>query len=644
MAIPSSIDSFYEFGPFRLSKAERILLRHGEVVPTTRKQFEILLLLVENRGHVVDRERLIEEIWPDTVVEEGNLTTYISTLRKVLGEDTKGNQYIQTLPRRGYRFVGEVREIVSQDPQMVVREQVDSSIVGHKDEASLPRTTFIEPNPLNKPRMLKVAMALASVVVVTAALVVVWLRGHPTAGSNGSVRLIAVLPFKPLSPDIRSESLELGMADTLITKLSLIREIVVRPVSAVRKYSALDQDPIAAGRELKVDAVLDGSIQEANDRVRITVRLTRVADGRPLWVDQFDERMTDILSVQDSISAKVTSALAVRLTSEDKRLLTKRYTSSPEAYKHYIMGRFFWNKRTEEAMGKAIDYFLQAVENDANYALAYSGLADAYALLGNYLNRPDEFHPKSLEAAKKSVEIDDSLAEAHTSLGYLLTLRYDWQRAEAEFKRALELNPNYSTAHHWYSRWLLTLGRVDDALGEIKRAQELDPTSLIINVALGGHYYSNRMFDEAIEQLGKTLEMDPHFAHTHGHLAPAYIKKGMTEKAIAEYEKAVELSGDTLYRSGLAYAYAISGRRTEAQRILDELVAQSKRGYIWPGEIALVYAGLNDKDRFFQWFEKAYQDNDLTVDALIAEPLFDPFVSDPRFGDLILRIRARNSL
>ena len=663
---------FYRFKSFRLDIEERQLLHNSSPVPLTPKAFDVLAVLVERSGHLVEKDELLKLVWADTVVEEANVARIVHTLRKVLGEDENGNKFIETVAKRGYRFVAEVSEIHEPTSSKSVNgAQGSSNFIERSinDETHIPpsKPDEVLPQPVvklkDKARTIPFAgafvggvilirvklrrmwkLACFALVGVTAAFVFLWLQPARTVpGSNGPVKSIAIVPFKPLAADSRNESLELGMADTLITKLSVIKDIVIRPVSAVRKYNALEQDPIMAGRELEVDAVLDGSIQTVDDRIRVSVRLTRVADGRLLWVDQFDEKMTHIFTIQDSISAKVTSALALRLTNEDKRLLSKSYTISTEAYHHYLKGRLFWNKRTEEALGKAIDYFQRAIDKDPNYALAYSGLADAYAILGNYLNRPDEFYPKSLEAAKKAVEIDDSLAEAHTSLAYVLVLLREWRVAEIEFKRAIELNTNYPTAHQWYSKWLISSGRLDEALAEIKRAQELDPTSLIINVALGGHYYANRMFDEAIDQFRKTLEMDPNFVHIHGNLAPVYFKKGMTEDAIAECQKAVELSGGRLYRASLAYFYAISGRKNEAQGILEELLQQSKRGYIWAGEIALVYAGLGDKERFFRWLEKAYQEHDLTIDALIAEPLYDPLMSDPRFEDLLRRVRLRDS-
>ncbi len=642
MASPLQINYLYEFGPFRINRAERILLRDGEIVPTTPKQLDILLLLVENRDHIVEKERLMREIWPDTAVEEANLTTNIYMLRKALGEGTNAQQYIQTLPRRGYRFVGEVKEVATEDSRSVAKEPVELRLVTRRDQENLlPRKGLTRGDWASLGAKWKLALAGLGLLAVTAAVAFYWWSKPKSPATGGAVKTIAVLPFKPLVAESRNESLELGMADTLITKLSGIRNIIVRPVSAVRKYTLLEQDPVAAGRELKVDAVLDGSIQTVDERIRVTVRLTRVADGQPLWVDQFNEKMTDLLAIQESVSAKVTSALALRLTSEDKTSLAKRYTTSTEAYQLYLKGRLFWNKRTEEGMWKAIEYFRQAIEKDPSYALAHSGLADAYSILGQYLDRTDEFDPKALEAATKAVEIDGSLAETHTSLAYALARR-NWPGAEVEFKRAIEINPNYSTAHHWYANGLAGSSRSDEGLAEMRWAQELDPTSVIINSSLGNHYYGKRMYDEAIEQLNKALEMDPNFIHALATLGKAYIKKGMREEAIATHRKAVELAGGVNYiKPYLAYVYAVSDLKVEARKILDELLEQSKRSNVSPFDLAIIHVGLGEKDQAFRWFEKSYQDEGLSLGALIAEPLFDPISSDPRFEDLIRRVRLR---
>ena len=456
-----------------------------------------------------------------------------------------------------------------------------------------------------------------------------------------AIRSIAVLPFKPLAANSRDESLEMGMADTLITRLSNLREIVVRPTSAVRKYADLEQDAIAAGKEQRVDAVLDGSIQRAADKVRVTVRLLRVDDGSQLWSETFNENFTDIFAVQDLVSERVAGALALKLSSGDRESLTKRYTQNTEAYQLYLKGRYYWNKRTGDAVKKGIEYFNQAIQKDPNYALAYAGLADSYTVLGGTSVIPiKESHPRARAAALKALEIDDNLAEAHTSLAAIIADFYwNWPEAESHFKRALELNPNYPTARHWYCQYLVRMGRFNEAIQEAKRAQELDPTSLVMHANLGTAFYEARQYDQAIEQLQKTLEMDANFVPAYLYLGVAYLQKRMYDEAITSFQKGNQLAPYTTDMTALlGHAYAMSGKRDEALKILSELNELSKQQYVSPFGKAFIYVGLGEKDQTFKWLEKAYDDRIWLMGMLKVEPIFDPLRADPRFEDLLRRV------
>jgi TolB-like protein/Flp pilus assembly protein TadD len=479
-------------------------------------------------------------------------------------------------------------------------------------------------------------------VAVAAGVYYLAIRNQPRpAEAEGAIKSIAVLPFKPLGVEENEEVWALGLADALITRLSNLRQIVVRPTSAVLKYVGPDHDPVAVGRELGVDSVLDGKIQKVDDRLRVTVQLLSVRDGAPLWAETFDEQLTSVFAVEDSISAQVTQALILTLSGEEKRQLAKHSTESGEAYQLYLKGRYFWNKRSSEGLEKAIAHFEQAIERDPNYALAYAGLADAYSVIANAPLPQREALPKAREAALKALEIDDTLAEAHTSLAFVkFSYDWDWAGAEREFKRAHELNPNYATAHHWYAYYLIAMGRPDEALAEIRHAQALDPLSLIINTDVGDILAYARRYDEAVEQFRKTLDLDPNFTQAHFNLGLTLERMGQYEDAIAEFQKAIELSernADMV--AALGHVYAIVGRRAEAVAILDELNQRSKREYVLPYDRALIHLGLGQNGPALAWLQKDIDERVVWADRWTADARLDPVRSDPRFAELLRRVR-----
>jgi serine/threonine protein kinase/tetratricopeptide (TPR) repeat protein len=482
---------------------------------------------------------------------------------------------------------------------------------------------------------------LIAVLLSGLALALYYSSGGGRAPSVTPIKSIAVLPFKPLVANTRDEVLELGMADTLISKLSNIKQVTVRPLTAVRKYTKLDQDATAAGREQNVDAVLDGNIQRSGEKVRVTVRLVRVADGHEIWSEQFDESFTDIFAVQDSVSRKVTGVLAVALTGDEDKLLTKRQTSNVEAYQLYGLGRYHLTRLTDDGFRKGRDYFQQAINKDPNYALAYAGLADANNRLSGWnAVAPKEGFPAAKKAALKALEIDEGLAEAHTQLGVTkLLYDWDWVGAENEFKRAVEINPNNPDTRYLYGLHLSAMGRFEEAVTEMKRAQELEPISLEKIAGIGDTRYYQRHFDEAIAQYQKALEMDQNSGYAHWALGNVYLHKGMLEQAIAEYQKSIPLSGDSPDEpASLAYVYAISGKTQEARQILGDLQQRAKRSYVAPTMIASVYAALGEKDQAFAWLDKAYEERDFILIFLKVDPTFDRLRSDPRFPTLMQRI------
>jgi serine/threonine protein kinase/TolB-like protein/tetratricopeptide (TPR) repeat protein len=496
-------------------------------------------------------------------------------------------------------------------------------------------TRWIETN-VRRPAV----VAVFGAILVALAMLVYTLLPKATVPPAG-FKSIAVLPFKPLLVESRDEMLEMGMADTLIARLSNISEINVRPISSVRKYAGVEQDALAAGREQGVDAVLDGQIQRSGDAIRVTVRLVRVKDGGPIWSSQFDEKMTNIFRVQDSISERVAGVLALRLTGEEKGQLTKRSTENTEAYQLYLKGRFHINRLTDDGFLKARDYFQQAIDKDPRYALAYAGLADAYQTLSGWnVLSATEALPKADAAARKAIELDDTLAEAHAVFG-IVKLFYDrdWQSAEREFKRALELNPNYADAHRYYSFYLSPMRRFDEAHAEVRRAQELDPLSIDKVSGIAEVYYFQGDFDRAIEQYRKAVDLDPNSGFAHWALANALTQRGMYAQAIEEYKKSIPLSGDSPDEPAmLACAYAMSGNKKEARKILAELNERSRRQYIAPTSIAFVHIALGEKDEAFAILDRALVEHDTLLTLLNVEPFFGPLRGDPRFQNLLRRV------
>ena len=470
-------------------------------------------------------------------------------------------------------------------------------------------------------------------------------RPETPVASTGQIKSLAVLPFKPLVASNRDETLELGMADTLITRLSNIRQVDVRPISAVRKYSGLEQDAIAAGREQQVDAVLDGVIQRSGDQVRVTVRCLRVNDGSQLWSGQFQENMTEIFAVQDSISERVASALALSLAGGERQQLTKHHTDNAEAYELYLKGRFQMSRLTDDGFLKGRDYFQQATKLDPNYALAHAALADSYMLLGGWnVATPRETFPKARDAALRALQVDPSLAEPHATIAMVsFAFDWDWKAAEQEFKRAIDLNPNYPDAHQMYSYYLAAMKRFDESLAQMQRAKELDPASLSKLAGIGEILNYMGRTDEAKAQYEKCLEMDPNSGFANWSLGNVYLHKRMYDQAIIQYKKAIPLSGTSPDEpSTLAYAYAKSGLRKQALDTVAELMKRSERNYVSSTLIAATYAALGDRDDAFKLLEKAIEQRDGVLVFINIDPLFEDLRSDTRYTALRQRIGLPN--
>jgi TolB-like protein/Tfp pilus assembly protein PilF len=547
----------------------------------------LLIVFLRNSGIALDRAELIRAVWRDTAVEEGNLSQTIFVLRRALGDRPTDHRYIVTIPGIGYRFVADVEHDA---------EQGGASSAG-------------EARP---------------------------------AGAVG-LRSVAVLPFIGLAAAAGEEYLELGITDALITKLGGLRGMIVRPTTAVLKYHRHDRDRALAARELRVDAVLDGTIQRSGDRIRVAVHVNR-ADGVTLWAGRFDENLTDLFAVEDSIADQVARSLTLTLSAEDRRRLTKRSTENTDAYHAFLKGRFFWNKRSEEGLTRGIAFFEDAIELDPQYADAHAGLADSYNLLSAYgALSPKDGYPRARAAALRALEIDEQLAEAHTSLAYAsLHFYWDWDSADRGFREAARLNANYPTAHQWYASYLTALGRFAEAMAEIRCALMLDPLSLMINADVGWHLYFARQHDAAIIQLQKTIEMDPSFAVAHWLIGLAYEQKGRTAQAIAAFERATSLSQDMPFAlASTAHALARAGERERALATHARLVDLAARRYVSPYSIALVHAGLAEHDEAFRWLERACEERADRLVFLDVDPAFDPLRSDPRFDAIVDRIGVK---
>jgi TolB-like protein/Tfp pilus assembly protein PilF len=570
----------YQFGAFRFDPDERVLYRDGEVVPLTPKAADTLLVLLERRGRVVDKGDLLKLVWPDTFVEEGGLARNISALRKVLGG------YIETIPKRGYRFV--------------------------------------EPRPASRRWAAIAAAALLIGAAAYSAYSYLVREKAPGFRANS----MAVLPLKNLSGDPAQDYVADGMTDELATVLAKAGVRMIASDSARRLRPGTPLDEI--GRQLKVDAVIQGSVLASGERVRINAQLIEVATGRLAWADSYQRSLPDVLGLQAEVAAAIAREVTANLAPAKPRAVV------PAAYYACLKGRYFWNKRTEAGLRKAIESFNEAIAQDATYAPAHAGLADSYALLGsNFYDAmpPREAMPRAKQAALKALALDPRNAEAHTSLGYVL-MAYDWDlpAAEREFQQALRSNPSYATAHHWYAHYLLAAGQPDQAAAAMKEAQRLDPLSLPVNVGVGWCSYFARRWDQAIEQYRKTLELEAGFALARQALAMALEQKGAHGEAIAEFQRAVELSGGSAGTiASLGHAYAKAGAKADALVQLARLADLARQRYVPAIYHALVYLGLGDQDSAAAWLTKAQAERSEYLIYYRLDPSFDSIRGDKRF-------------
>ncbi|MGH9937556.1 MAG: winged helix-turn-helix domain-containing tetratricopeptide repeat protein, partial [Blastocatellia bacterium] len=542
-------DSYYDFGPFRLLPAARVLLRAGCPVALTAKVFDLLVALVENRGALVERNFLMNMLWPDAIVEEGNLTQCVFVLRKALGDNHSEAAYIATIPGRGYRFVAPVMEFIGRVEAPGLAQANDGP------QAISPTTS------------------------------------------------LAVLPLKLIGIGQTAALLGTGIADAIITNLSRNGRLIVRPTTAVLKYAEIGKDPMAAGRELRVDLVLDGVLQHVGERIRVSMQLIKGANGVTLWADRFDAAFTDVFAVEDAIAAQVAEALRLEIGGAGGRRGEGR-TDNIEVYQLYIKGRYFWDKRSDDGLTRALECAREMLRLDPNFAGAWVALADSCALLAEYLFRaPQTMFPEAKSAALKALELDEELAEAHASLAEAFLYHdWDWAEAEREYKLAIKLNPNYSSAFLFYAWLLLTQGRFDEASQSLRQAQRIDPGSLTLKTVMGLPHYYRRQHERAIEHYRQALEMDADFAQAHYYLGEALILQGRYDEAVAAFRH-VALAHPQQSLALEAFAHARAGRADEARRILRRLEELATERYISPYCLARVHVGLRDFEQAFAELE-----------------------------------------
>jgi TolB-like protein/DNA-binding winged helix-turn-helix (wHTH) protein/thioredoxin-like negative regulator of GroEL len=624
--MPLQAKAIFEFGPFRLDPAERLLLREKVPVQLPPKVFDVLVVMVASRGRLLGKDELLRTIWPDSFVEESNLALYTSILRKALRDGEDGLQYIETVPRHGYRFVAEVREVADAPSESSIPEPVSSW------------------NRFRRP-VFVIATVLVILAVGLISTLPIW-KKHRTPGPV-PIQSLAVLPLQNLSGDPAQQYFADGMTEALITDVAKIPGLKVISRTSIMQYKDSNKRLPIIAQELGVDGIVEGSVLRSGDRVRITVQLVRGTTDQHIWAESYERDLRDLVTLQDDVSRSIAAQIQKQIAPPSPQRLTTSAAVTPQVREDYLKGRYFWNLRSEAGYLKAIDYFQAAVNEDPQYAQAYAGLADAYALLGSLPETKirDTAMPKAKEVALTALKLDDSIADAHTSLAFV-EMHYEWKfkEAEQEFKRALDLNPNYSTAHQWYALDLVALGRMDEAVAEAKLARRTDPLSAIINTDMAEMLFWARRFDEALQQARATVDMAPNFAHAHRVLARIYAQRGMFPEAIAEGEQAVALSGDDPWMLlDLATIYLQAGKKTEAHDRMRRAAKNSPGGVVPDAGPAIgLFFALGDTDRAFKVMETLYKRRDGGLIILSTVPSGDSLRSDPRFQQLLQRIGLPN--
>jgi TolB-like protein/DNA-binding winged helix-turn-helix (wHTH) protein/Tfp pilus assembly protein PilF len=618
----------FSFGPFRLDASDLVLKRGDAEIPVTRKAIETLLVLVENSGHVMGKEALLDRVWPGTFVNEATLSQNILTLRKALGKQANGEDYIGTVPKRGYRFEAPVTESAPADLAILSAELV-------------PRTAGTSRAvPLSRHVALYASLAVAVMLVISTVYLVRSRRG-PAAATIAPTKIqsIAVLSLTNLSGDPAQDYLADGITEAITTDLAKFQSLRVVSRTSAMQYSGRKRPLPEIARELHVDALVEGSVVRSADRVRVTAQLIQAANDQEIWAQSYERELRDLLALQNDVARDIAEHVQARITTQDRQRLSTARVLNPAAHEEYLKGRFFWNKRTENGYMDAIDHFLRAIQIDPQYPEPYAGMADTYALLGSLAGASiprREAMNNARTIARKALELDPTLAEAHTSLAFVL-MHYDWDfaAAEQEYLRAIDLNPNYATAHQWYAVNLAATGRMDAALAEIRHAQELDPLSLVINADFGEFLGYARRYEDAVAQLQSTLKMDPNFLLAHLNLVTVYICQQKYAEAAAHAHKAMELAPNNSWAQGLlGESDAMNGQQDQARNVMAS-IQHSPHANDAANSLARIATALGDKDAAFHWLQVARDERSGGLILLKVVPCWDPLRSDPRFSTLL---------
>jgi len=618
----------WQFGPYRLDAAERLLQRDGTDVRLPPKTFDLLVALVNSRGRLLEKDELLKQVWPDTFVEESSLAQHVSMLRKALHDGEGGATYIDTVPKRGYRFIAPVSEVTRAGSQDATPEVSGSGI-----EKARGAGLWIA---------LLAGFAVLLVAMFGIAGVRGWRRGRiaPPAGKV----MVVVLPFQNLTGDASQDFFSDGFTEEMITQLGHLDPahlgVIARTSAMQYRDTKLGVDAIA--RELGVQYVVEGSVRRSGDRIRISAQLIQARDQTHLWAQNYDREGRDVLDVQGQVASAIAEQIQLKLTPEVASRFARSTPVDLEAYDAYLQGRYFWNRRDRQGLVKAVQYLEEAVAKDPTQPKFQAGLADALAITGSLPDSPIP-RPEAMEraraAAKKAIALDEFSAEPHASLGFV-EMHYDWNwpAAEKEFRRAIELNSSYATAHHWYAYYLMAMGRQEQSLAEIRLAEQLDPLSLIIQRDVGDMLYFARRYDEAIAQCNKTLERDPHFVLANYLLYMVYAQKKDFSRMDQAFSVVQDSAVEGLPLSGRAIGDALAGRTALARKELQELLRLQAQGKNLADAIADIYTALGDRDKAFQWLDVAYRARIGSLILLKTAPLLDPLRSDPRFAHLLQKM------
>jgi TolB-like protein/DNA-binding winged helix-turn-helix (wHTH) protein/Flp pilus assembly protein TadD len=616
------------FGVFEADLGARELTKLGKILPLQEQPFQLLAMLLEKPGVLVTREELQVRLWPQTVVDfDHGLNKAINKIRDALGDSAENPRFIQTVSRRGYRFLADVTEVGAGQVETALGG-IGSGDSGARDD---PRQS--------KPRSPRIAMATVTGAALLLLLAVaIWVRSTSNTRLP-LIRSLAVLPLENLSGDSAQDYFADGMTDELITHLAQIRDLRVISRSSVMTYKRVRKPLAEIARELDVQAVVEGGILRSGEKVRITAQLIRVPDDDHMWAHSYEGDFRDALVLQDQVAQAIADQIRVSVSREPHGQAAKAVDA--QAYDNYLKGRYYWNQRTDAGLREAINYFKRSISIDPSNAEAYSGLADTYALAGDWeygIMPPAEAFPLAKAAANEALALNDRLGEAHTSLAFVLDLYYwDWSAAERQYKLAINLNPGYAVAHHWYAWHLLVLGKNAEGMFEMRQAERLDPLSLIIRSDVADALCSLHLFEESVQQSRKTLALDPNFAVGHFQLAEALVQQRQYDAAIREFQRAIAISGHlAAFDANLAHAYAVSGRKTEALKIALDMQTLANLNPSADANIALIYVGLGDLDQAMAWLNKAFDAR--FNPSILIRPAFDPLRVDPRFRALRHRV------